>query len=125
MGVDCPVRVTYLYGAGDVRVVDVPDPAAEQPTDAPVRTTRACAPATSSSCRSRSRAAGATDRHGGLPGRRGVRVPLADGRLVAVRDVGPDADEGIDAVRELTDGGSPRCSTARSTPAGSSTAPSP
>jgi threonine dehydrogenase-like Zn-dependent dehydrogenase len=36
------VRVTYLYGAGDVRVGDVPDPTIEQPTDAVVRVVRAC-----------------------------------------------------------------------------------
>ena len=31
-----------MYGAGDVRVIDVPDPAIQQPTDALVRVTRAC-----------------------------------------------------------------------------------
>ena len=36
------MRATYLYGAGDVRVIDVPDPKIEQPTDALVRVTRAC-----------------------------------------------------------------------------------
>ena len=36
------MRATYLYGAGDVRVIDVPDPTIEQPTDALVRVTRAC-----------------------------------------------------------------------------------
>jgi len=36
------MRATYLYGAGDVRVVDVPDPAVRQPTDALVRVVRAC-----------------------------------------------------------------------------------
>jgi threonine dehydrogenase-like Zn-dependent dehydrogenase len=36
------MRATYMYGAGDVRVVDVPDPALQQPTDALVRVVRAC-----------------------------------------------------------------------------------
>jgi threonine dehydrogenase-like Zn-dependent dehydrogenase len=36
------VRATLLYGAGDVRVEDVPDPKLEQPTDAVVRVLRAC-----------------------------------------------------------------------------------
>lgn len=36
------MRATYIYGAGDVRVIDVPDPAIEQPTDALVRVVRAC-----------------------------------------------------------------------------------
>ena len=31
-----------MYGAGDVRVEDVPDPVIEQPTDALVRVTAAC-----------------------------------------------------------------------------------
>jgi threonine dehydrogenase-like Zn-dependent dehydrogenase len=36
------MRATYLFGAGDVRVIDAPDPTIEQPTDAVVRVTRAC-----------------------------------------------------------------------------------
>jgi threonine dehydrogenase-like Zn-dependent dehydrogenase len=36
------MRATYLYGAGDVRVVDAPDPTVQQPTDALVRVARAC-----------------------------------------------------------------------------------
>lgn len=36
------MRATLLYGAGDVRVTDVPDPTIEQPTDAVVRILRAC-----------------------------------------------------------------------------------
>jgi threonine dehydrogenase-like Zn-dependent dehydrogenase len=36
------MRATYIYGAGDVRVIDVPDPSIEQPTDALVRVVRAC-----------------------------------------------------------------------------------
>src|ERR1700712_449193 len=36
------MRATYIYGAGDVRVIDAPDPAIQQPTDALVRVTRAC-----------------------------------------------------------------------------------
>jgi threonine dehydrogenase-like Zn-dependent dehydrogenase len=31
-----------MYGAGDVRVIDVPDPVIQQPTDAIVRVVRAC-----------------------------------------------------------------------------------
>ncbi|WP_370616964.1 alcohol dehydrogenase catalytic domain-containing protein [Mumia qirimensis] len=36
------MRATYMFGAGDVRVVDAPDPTIQQPTDALVRVTRAC-----------------------------------------------------------------------------------
>lgn len=36
------MRATYMYGAGDVRVIDVPSPSLQQPTDAIVRVTRAC-----------------------------------------------------------------------------------
>ncbi|GAB3816513.1 alcohol dehydrogenase catalytic domain-containing protein [Kribbella italica] len=36
------MKATYLYGAGDVRVVDVPDPIVQESTDAVVRVVRAC-----------------------------------------------------------------------------------
>ena len=36
------MRATYMYGAGDVRVVTVPDPVIGQPTDAIIRIVRAC-----------------------------------------------------------------------------------
>ncbi len=36
------MRATYVFGAGDVRVLDAPDPAIILPTDAIVRVTRAC-----------------------------------------------------------------------------------
>ena len=36
------MKATFLYGAGDVRVETVPDPAIRFPTDAIVRTVRAC-----------------------------------------------------------------------------------
>jgi threonine dehydrogenase-like Zn-dependent dehydrogenase len=36
------MRATLIYGAGDIRVGDVPDPAIRQPTDALVRVLRAC-----------------------------------------------------------------------------------
>jgi threonine dehydrogenase-like Zn-dependent dehydrogenase len=36
------MRATVIYGAGDVRVEDVPDPVLRQPTDAVVRVLRAC-----------------------------------------------------------------------------------
>jgi threonine dehydrogenase-like Zn-dependent dehydrogenase len=36
------MRATYMYGAGDVRITDVPDPVIQQPTDALVRVVRAC-----------------------------------------------------------------------------------
>ena len=36
------MRATFMYGAGDVRVIDVPDPVIQQPTDAIVRVVRAC-----------------------------------------------------------------------------------
>jgi threonine dehydrogenase-like Zn-dependent dehydrogenase len=36
------VKATLIYGAGDVRVEDVPDPKVENPTDAVVRITHSC-----------------------------------------------------------------------------------
>ena len=36
------IRATYLFGAGDVRVIEAPDPTIQQPTDAVVTVTRAC-----------------------------------------------------------------------------------
>lgn len=36
------MRATLMYGAGDVRMENVPDPVLEQPTDAIVRVVRAC-----------------------------------------------------------------------------------
>jgi threonine dehydrogenase-like Zn-dependent dehydrogenase len=36
------MRATYIFGAGDVRLVNVPDPVIQQPTDAIVRVVRAC-----------------------------------------------------------------------------------
>jgi threonine dehydrogenase-like Zn-dependent dehydrogenase len=36
------MRAAFMYGAGDVRVIDVPDPVIQQPTDAIVRIVRAC-----------------------------------------------------------------------------------
>lgn len=33
---------TLMYGAGDVRVEEVPDPTIEEPTDALMRVTYAC-----------------------------------------------------------------------------------
>jgi threonine dehydrogenase-like Zn-dependent dehydrogenase len=36
------MKATYMYGAGDVRVESVPDPSMVEPTDAIVRTVRAC-----------------------------------------------------------------------------------
>lgn len=36
------MRATFIYGAGDVRVINVPDPVIQQPTDAIVRVVRAC-----------------------------------------------------------------------------------
>ncbi|WP_194927733.1 zinc-binding dehydrogenase [Catenulispora pinisilvae] len=36
------MRAAYMYGAGDVRVIDVPDPAVKHPTDAVVRVIRSC-----------------------------------------------------------------------------------
>jgi threonine dehydrogenase-like Zn-dependent dehydrogenase len=36
------MRATFMYGAGDVRVIDVPDPAVKHPTDAVVRVVRSC-----------------------------------------------------------------------------------
>ncbi|MEV7678841.1 alcohol dehydrogenase catalytic domain-containing protein [Streptomyces sp. NPDC088341] len=36
------MRATFMYGAGDVRVEDAPDPVLEQPTDAIVRIVRSC-----------------------------------------------------------------------------------
>src|SRR5262249_26987201 len=36
------MRATVMYGAGDVRVENVPDPAVREPTDAIVRVVRSC-----------------------------------------------------------------------------------
>ncbi|GAA2010842.1 alcohol dehydrogenase catalytic domain-containing protein [Microbacterium ulmi] len=36
------MRATYMFGAGDVRVIEVPDASIERPTDALVRVTAAC-----------------------------------------------------------------------------------
>ena len=36
------MRATYIYGAGDVRVIEAADPSLQQPTDALVRVVRAC-----------------------------------------------------------------------------------
>ena len=36
------MRATLIYGAGDVRVADVPDPVLREPTDAVVRVLRSC-----------------------------------------------------------------------------------
>lgn len=36
------MRATYIYGAGDVRVIDAPDPAIQESGDALVRVVRAC-----------------------------------------------------------------------------------
>lgn len=36
------MRATYMFGAGDVRVIDVPAPTLQAPTDAIVRVTMAC-----------------------------------------------------------------------------------
>jgi threonine dehydrogenase-like Zn-dependent dehydrogenase len=35
------MRATVMYGAGDVRIEDVPDPTIEEPTDAIIRVVRA------------------------------------------------------------------------------------
>ena len=36
------MRATLIYGAGDIRVEDVPDPTIVEPTDAIVRIVRSC-----------------------------------------------------------------------------------
>ncbi len=36
------MRATFIYGAGDVRVENVPDPVLQQPGDALVRIVRSC-----------------------------------------------------------------------------------
>jgi threonine dehydrogenase-like Zn-dependent dehydrogenase len=36
------MKATYMYGAGDVRVIDAADPVLQEPTDALVRVVRAC-----------------------------------------------------------------------------------
>src|SRR5712692_6057400 len=36
------MRATYMYGAGDFRVIDVPHPAIKHPADALVRVVRSC-----------------------------------------------------------------------------------
>ena len=37
-----PMKATLMFGAGDVRIADVPEPTIKYPTDAIVRTVRAC-----------------------------------------------------------------------------------
>ena len=37
-----PMKATLMFGAGDVRIADVPEPTIKHPTDAIVRTVRAC-----------------------------------------------------------------------------------
>ena len=75
------MRATMLYGAGDARVQDVPDPVIENPTDAIVRVLRA--------------AVCGSDLHpyrSAPDGGQGeaVRVPQADGTLVKL-PVAPDS----------------------------------
>lgn len=36
------MRATFMYGAGDVRVENAPDPVIQQPTDAVVRVVLSC-----------------------------------------------------------------------------------
>ncbi|MDX6585173.1 MAG: hypothetical protein QOI10_4357 [Solirubrobacterales bacterium] len=36
------MRATYMYGPGDVRVIEVPDPSIQNPTDALIRVVRSC-----------------------------------------------------------------------------------
>ena len=36
------MKATLMFGAGDVRIADVPEPTIKHPTDAIVRTVRAC-----------------------------------------------------------------------------------
>ncbi|GAB2554308.1 hypothetical protein GCM10027269_03990 [Kribbella endophytica] len=80
------MKATYLYGAGDVRVVDVPDPIVKEPTDAVVRVVRACVcgsdlhPYHSMPAATDGRSMG----HEFVGVVEAVRVPLADGTLVAV-----------------------------------------
>jgi threonine dehydrogenase-like Zn-dependent dehydrogenase len=87
------MRATYLYGAGDVRVIDVPDPTLQRPTDALVRVVRACV------CGS--------DLHPyhSMPADE-AGSPM--GREYGATDVVAErGEEGIAKVRDLTDGGSP------------------
>lgn len=147
------MRATHLFGAGDVRVTDAPDPTIELPTDVVVRVTRACVcgsdlhPYHSAAASTEGEPIGhefigvveetgsevTTVRRGdfviapfavscgrcefcraglqtscvdggfwndaglGTAGGQAeaVRVPLADGTLVPVPGVGPDADESV------------------------------
>ncbi len=147
------MRATYMYGAGEVRVIDVPEPVLRQPTDAVVRVTRSCIcgsdlhpyhsmPASEAGAAMGHEFIGVVEQVGdevttvspgdfviapfavscgvcefcraGLqtscviggfwgnpeygPGAgqaQAVRVPLADGTLVKVPGVGPDADEAL------------------------------
>ena len=47
------MRATVMYGAGEVRVEDVPDARVVEPTDALIRVTRAFGARTSAVCRRR------------------------------------------------------------------------
>jgi hypothetical protein len=38
------MRATYIYGAGDIRVIDISDPSIQQATDAIVRVVRSSFP---------------------------------------------------------------------------------
>ena len=58
------MRATLMYGAGDVRVENVPDPAIREPTDAIVRVLRAAI-----ACKPRARTAAATDSTASAAGR--------------------------------------------------------
>jgi threonine dehydrogenase-like Zn-dependent dehydrogenase len=147
------MRATFMYGAGEVRVIDSPDPSLHEPTDALVRVTRTCIcgsdlhpyhsmPASEAGAPMGHEFIGVVEQVGedvatlnvgdfviapfvvscgmcefcraglqtsceiggfwGNPSfgpaggqAQAVRVPLADGTLVAVPGVGPDADEAL------------------------------
>src|SRR6266851_1474263 len=88
------MRATYMYGAGDVRVIDVPHPAIKHPADALVRVVRSCVcgsdlhpyhsmPVTPEGASMGHECVGALQAEA-------VRVPLANGTLVPV-PVGGDS----------------------------------
>ncbi len=93
------VRATFMYGAGDVRVENVPDPRLSEPTDAIVRTVLSCI--CGSDLHMAAKRLGAERII--LMGRHTDRTDL--GREFGATDVvAVRGDEGIALVRDLTGG---------------------
>src|SRR3982750_2543938 len=83
------MRATVMYGAGDVRIENVPDPQIIEPTDAVIRVTRACV------CGSDLwpyQKMERSDTGRVMAQAEAVRIPLADGTLFSV---GAQADDAL------------------------------